>query len=198
MDSQKRQALGIEIVKNVIIALNKESGKVWASFVDIARECDAKHELMITKDFFTNNQAFRLYRTSNSELYISLSENIDDYIRNKVIDKLQLINKFKYVRQTQTKPIVSDLNLVKRLPSITSCDDLEKALIGILQDVIATSQYNALEVMVLAKYFRQVYGSPIKPVLNSLIPDLSLIDFLQCSNQLIVKQVNEKWIICLK
>jgi hypothetical protein len=189
----------IEIVKNVIIALNNESGKVWASFVDIAKICEKKHRLIITKDFFKNNQHFRIYRTSNSsELYVSLFENLDIYLVKKITGKPKLINQFTNVKKTQPKPIIPNLKLVKRLPFITSCDDLEKALIGILKDLAATSDSNAVEIIVLAKYFCQVYGSPIKPVINSLIPDLNLIEFLQCSNELIVKNLNGKWVICLK
>jgi hypothetical protein len=34
--------MDIEIVRDVIIALNIESGKIWAPFVHVAKECATK------------------------------------------------------------------------------------------------------------------------------------------------------------
>lgn len=71
-------------------------------------------------------------------------------------------------------------------------------LVGILKDLGAISPDNFIEISVLTKYFYDLYGQPIKPVLNALISGLKLVEFLQCSDFFVVLKVDDKWKVALK
>jgi hypothetical protein len=137
-------------------------------------------------------------------MYITLAETLDALYPSTI--KLQAQRTLES-KSTFSKPAIAKpkrqhqaipLKPLKRVSSINSCEDLEQALLGILRDLGATLPHHFIDITTLTKHFYKVYGQPIKPVLNALIPRFKLVEFLQSSDLFTLREVDGKWSVTLK
>jgi len=197
--------MNIDLVRKVIKTEQQKSSNAWLELSEIAQICKARYGLVVSRELFINNPAFRVYRTSNlSEMYITLAETMDAlYLSTiKFPNSITLESKSTSSKPAIAKPKLQQqaipLKPLKRVSSINLCEDLEQALLGILRDLGATLPHHFIEITTLTKHFYEVYGQPIKPVLNALIPGLKLIEFLQCSDLFALREVDGKWSVTSK
>lgn len=196
--------MNINLVKKVILTEQQKNGKTWLKLSQIAQLCKTKYGLDINKDFFMRNTDFRVYRTPNPlDIYIALAENLDTFHHSAI--KISTPEPFRsepiLPRQSIAKPELQQqaitLKSPKQVSSINSCEALEQALFDILRDSVAISTSEFVEISVLTKKFYKVYGQPIKPLLNALVPGLKFVEFLQCSDLFLLKEINGKWTVSL-
>jgi len=197
--------MNIDLVREVIKTEQEKSGNTWLKLSKIAQVCNTKYGVVVTRELFINNPAFRVYRTPNlSEMYITLAETMDtlDLPTNKLPNLRRLESKSTSSKPAIAKPKRQQQTIspkpFKQVSSINSCEDLEQSLLDILRDLEATLPHHSVEISTLAHHFYEVYRQPIKPVLNALIPGLKLVEFLQCSDLFALRQLDGKWSVTLK
>ena len=191
-------------VKEVIITEQQKNGKTWLKLSQISQLCKTKYGLDITKDFFIQNTDFRVYRTPNPlDIYIALAENLDSFHQSGIkistpeLTRSEPISPRKSIAKPELQQQAITLKSSKEVSSINSCEALERALFYILRDLSAISKNEFVEISVLTKNFYKVYGQPIKPLINALVPGLKFVDFLQCSNLFVLEEINSKWTVRL-
>lgn len=197
--------MNTERVKNVIRTEQQNKGQVWVELSQLAQLCEDRYGLTVTREFFIDNPAFRIYRTLNPlEIYITLPEMIDTLYDStiKYSNPTKFIPKSKFLSQSvaESKPQqqVITLKTSKQVSSINSCEALEQALLGILRELGDRKPNDFVEISVLTKHFYDVYRQPIKPLLNALIPNLKFVEFLQCCDSFVLAEVDRKWTVALK
>lgn len=197
--------MDINLVKKVIITEQEKNGKTWLKLSQISQLCKTEYGLDITKDFFIRNTDFRVYRTPNPlDIYIALAENLDSFHHSgiKISTPKPSCSEPILPRKSIAKPELQQqaitLKSSKQVSSINSCEALEQTLFYILRDLGTISKNEFVEISVLTKNFYKVYGQPIKPLLNALVPGLKFVDFLQCSELFILEKINGKWTVGLK
>ncbi|MGB3405279.1 MAG: NYN domain-containing protein [Microcoleaceae cyanobacterium] len=83
------------------------------------------------------------------------------------------------------------------LPTIQSLEDLEKALVKILQDLLAESAENCVSLSVLGSYFNRQYGQAITSVIKQFLPGGKLTKFIEVSNSFQLEKNGSGWNVCL-
>lgn len=169
-------------IKELIEAEYLETGKAWIKLSRLSQLLYKIHKLTLTKDFFIGNAEFFIYRTPDpNEIYISSS------IQAHIIERL---------RKTPSLANISP-NQEVELSCIESCEDLEEALYQIIRFLTHKSFSEFVNIQTLSAYFYKIYGKPIKPVVNELVPDLKLVEFIQCCDRFLVKQSGKFWEVAI-
>jgi hypothetical protein len=197
--------MNIERVKEAIRTEQQNNAKVWLELSQLIRLCKDRYGLAVTREFFIDNPAFRIYRTPNPlEIYIALAETIDTLYHSAINCPTpeKSILKSKPSKQSVAKleppEQVISIKPSKQVSSINSCEALSQALVDILRELGAREPHSFVEISVLTKHFYEVYRQPIKPLLNELIPSLRFVEFLQCYDSFILAKVDCKWTVALR
>jgi hypothetical protein len=83
------------------------------------------------------------------------------------------------------------------LPTIQSLEDLEKALVQILQDLLADSPENCVSLSVLGSYFNRQYGQAITSVIKQFLPGGKLTKFIEVCHSFQLEKNGSGWNVCL-
>ena len=83
------------------------------------------------------------------------------------------------------------------VPKISSVNDLELALIEIIQSLTATHPNEVVALTRLSLKFSDRYQQPIRAVMRRVCPDMRLAELLQTVPDLEVQRVNDDWQVSL-
>jgi hypothetical protein len=83
------------------------------------------------------------------------------------------------------------------VPKISSVNDLELALIEIIQSLTATHPNEVVTLTRLSHRFSDRYQQPIRGVRRRVCPDMRLAELLQTVPGFEVQRVNEDWQVSL-
>jgi hypothetical protein len=183
----------IDLIKKIIKSETSNSNNKWVQLDKIILICRSDYNITVSYQNFKNHPSFRIYRTASS-IYIALAEDFN--IARSILDN----NRIKPPQKQPTKIYSSNNNesqLKSRLSKINTPEDLSTALVGILTDLTAISPEKSIDIATLSKHFYSVYRQPIKPLLNTLVPGMKLIEYLQCYDSFIMNKVDEKWKVFL-
>ncbi|MBD1940665.1 hypothetical protein [Microcoleus sp. FACHB-68] len=208
--------MNINLVKEAIRTEQHKNGEIWIKLSEVAKICCTKYQLAITKEWFTNNPDFRVYRTANPlEIYIALVETLPSFYSTKNGEfepeestlseesvcksesEESTFSEESVCKSESIEPVIIS-NSAIQISSIQSCEDLERYLYSLLKELGADSPLYFVEISVLTKHFYKKYGKPIKPVLNGLIPQLKLVEFMQCYDSFLMIKVKDRWTVTLQ
>jgi hypothetical protein len=187
------QQLLKELETFLALEFNK-SGKYWISVTRLIELLSEKYELSleevekaqdyssILRKILASNRCFSIYGTpAPEEFYIA---------------PLQILFPgFQKPGETEILPCqaqeISEYQPII-LSEINSVNDLEKALLEIVKSLKNDSK-KAVTIALLSAKFKDYYQQPIRPILRSVCPDMSLIELLQTIPSIHVQQVNNDW-----
>jgi hypothetical protein len=96
---------------------------------------------------------------------------------------------------SKQSPIVTPSTL--NLPTIQSLEDLEKALVIILKDLLAESSENCVSLSVLGSYFNRQYGQAITQVIKQFQPGGKFTKFIEFCHSFQLEKNGSGWNVCL-
>ena len=82
-------------------------------------------------------------------------------------------------------------------PTIQSLEDLEKALVKIIQELVVNSSDNCVSLSVLGSYFSRQYGQAITQVIKQFLPGGKLTKFIEVSHSFQLQKNGTGWNVCL-
>ena len=208
----------IEELESLIIFESSKNGSPWISIAKLADLFYEKHKVLLEevakvqgckddlRSLFMHSRRFSIYGTQiPQEFYVALIEAVvPGYGHNQ---KVAIQCRIK-------KPRRIDKNLIRTLKSedaektfsrqqqrvlecqsiliskIESVDDLESVLMEIIKSLTVNHPKQFATVSTLSRKFSDYYGQPIRPMMRSVCPDISLIDLLQTIPNLQVQKVN--------
>ncbi len=182
----------IDLIRKVIKLEMNYLRKRWVPLSKLIWVCRENHNIIISIEDFTSNPNFRVNRTT-SEIYIGLTEDLLQICHSILKGNIQPIPSLFAHKESS----INDNPFKECLSKINNTEDLEKALVIILNDLGAVSLDKSIDVATLNQHFYEVYREPIKIVLNTFISDIKLIEYLQYYYSFNLNKVEEKWRIFL-
>ncbi len=132
-------------------------------------------------NFFTFSPKFRVKKIPKSEEYkVAIAQN------------LQTLNSQK-ISSSEKSENVDNLNVQK----ISSPEKLEKALVNIIEVLVAHTPSNSVCISHIGTEFKKQYSHSITTILKQLKLSGKLIDFLNYSNAFNIKKVGDKYQVAI-
>ncbi|MGB3207719.1 MAG: NYN domain-containing protein [Crinalium sp.] len=107
------------------------------------------------------------------------------------ITVFEAINQLKSTANTSKPPTTVKVNLQRLYPTIESREQLEKALINLLELLKVKYQNSPISVAHLGTVFRSVYNKSVKEILRKLEINDSLSKFLHSSSKFKITNINK-------
>ncbi|MEG4533293.1 hypothetical protein [Microcoleus sp. D2_18a_D3] len=168
------------------------------------------------RSLLTSSGRFSIYGTPiPQEFYVALLQAVvpsfDEYQATSIKDRMKRKRPEKVyeslptiVKAEGTEDIsprqVQRISKYQRILilDIKSVNDLEIALIEIIESLMVNQPENFVTIAVLSKKFHEDYKQPIRTVIRSVCPDLKLIEILQTLPSLHVQKVDNDWQITVE
>ncbi|MGB3534935.1 MAG: NYN domain-containing protein [Microcoleaceae cyanobacterium] len=179
----------IEQLQNLIIAEQKRIKNPWIKISRVALLYKEKYRLTLSTVvsthfsdykasdiFYKNPKCFAVHQPSEkSSTYVTL---------------------FSVASQSPQNPlIITPSN--SELPTIQSLEDLEKALVTIIQDLLSESTETCVSLSVVGSYFNRQYGQAITHVIKQFLPGGKFTKFIDVCHSFQLEKNGAGWNVCL-
>lgn len=190
----------LTVVEQIVGAESARTGNRWLAlsklnslFVELygISASEMARQESLSSNFYnllSTSGRFSIYRTPDpDQLYVALL----------IPNQLTPTHKRKPRLKQRHIPENRRKNKPESIPEINSLDELETALVEIIQSLTIKSDSEYVPLTTIGHTFFQLYQQPIRTIQGKLAPDMTLIELLQTVPELWIRKTDGFWQVSL-